>query len=82
MRVDKFLNSVNLTKRRAVAKDMVESDVVFINGVMVKPSKDVKIGDKLEIRFLDKIKKYSILKIPTTKTTPKSAQSEYVKELL
>ena len=46
MRVDKFLNTVNITKRRAISEDMCKSGVVSINGVVAKPSKEVKIGDK------------------------------------
>ena len=36
MRVDKFLNVVNITKRRAISEDMCKSGVVGINGVIVK----------------------------------------------
>ncbi|NPA81408.1 MAG: RNA-binding S4 domain-containing protein [Epsilonproteobacteria bacterium] len=81
MRIDKFLNTVNIVKRRAVSEDMCKSKVVFINGVVAKPAKDVKEGDIIEIKYLDKTVKYEVLKIPTTKTIPKSAKSEYVKEI-
>jgi len=81
MRVDKFLNAVNIVKRRAISEDMCKSGVVFINGVLAKPAKDVKVGDIIEIKYLDKPVRYEVLKIPTTKTIPKSAKSEYVKEI-
>ncbi|MGG7048171.1 MULTISPECIES: RNA-binding S4 domain-containing protein [unclassified Campylobacter] len=81
MRVDKFLNVVNITKRRSVSEDMCKSGVVSINGVVSKPSKDVKIGDKITIKFLVREANYQVLAIPTTKSIPKSAQSEYIKEL-
>lgn len=81
MRVDKFLNTTNIVKRRAIAQDMAEHQVVFINGKSAKPSKDVKIGDTIEIKYLSETKKYEVLKIPETKTIPKSAQNEYVKEV-
>ena len=45
MRIDKFLNAVNITKRRAVAEDMLEHKVVFINDQAVKKAKEVKVGD-------------------------------------
>ena len=32
MRVDKFLNVVNITKRRAVSEDMCKSGVVLLSG--------------------------------------------------
>ena len=81
MRVDKFLNTVNITKRRAVSEDMCKSGVVSINGIVAKGAKDVKVGDVITIKFLTREARYEVLAIPVTKSIPKSAQSEYVKEL-
>lgn len=81
MRIDKFLNSVNITKRRAVSEDMCKNGVVSINGKVVKPAKDVKVGDTITIVYLQKTIEYEVLQIPVTKTIPKSKQSDYVKEL-
>lgn len=80
MRIDKYLSSVNLVKRRTIAQDMVKSGVVFINGTPAKPSKEVKPGDRIEIRYLKGTKRYEVLQIPVTKTIPKSAKDEYVRE--
>jgi len=79
VRVDKFLNSVNITKRRAVSEDMCKNGVVEVNGKVVKPAKDVKVGDKITINYLQKTVSYEILQIPTTKTIPKSKQDEYIR---
>jgi len=81
LRVDKWLSAVNIVKRRTIAQDMVKSGVVFINGIKAKPSKDVKIGDKIKIEYLKGSKEYEVLQIPTTKTIPKSAKDEYAKEV-
>ncbi len=81
MRIDKFLNSVNITKRRSVAQDMLANKVVEINGVTVKPSKGVEVGNTIKINYLEYSKSYEVLKIPTTKSTPKSLQHEYIKEI-
>ncbi len=81
MRIDKWLSSVNVVKRRTIAQDMVKSGVVFINGIKAKPSKDVKVGDKITIEYLKGVKNYEVLQIPTSKTVPKSAKDEYVREL-
>lgn len=81
MRVDKFLNSVNITKRRAISEDMCKNGVVSINGVVGKPAKDVKVGDIVQINYLEKIVKYEVLQIPSTKTISKSQQNEYVREV-
>lgn len=81
MRIDKFLNSVNITKRRSVSQDMIASGVVLINGIAAKASKNVAIGDVITINYLNSVKKYEIVQIPQTKSTPKSLQEEYVKEI-
>ncbi len=81
MRIDKFLNSTNITKRRSVAQDMLSSGVVSINGTAVKASKNVAIGDTISIAYLTLTKNYVVLSIPTTKSTPKSLQHEYIKEI-
>ena len=82
MRIDKFLNSVNITKRRAIAQDMLANKVVAINGVTVKPAKEVKVGDTITMTFLEYVKNYKVLDIPKTKTIPKTAQDQYVKEIV
>ena len=81
MRIDKWLSAVNVVKRRTIAQDMVKSGVVFVNGMKAKPSKEVKVGDKITIEYLSGSKNFEVLKIPTTKTVPKSAKDEYVREV-
>ena len=76
--MDKFLNSVNIVKRRAIAEEMCKEGVVLLNGRVAKGGKRVKVGDVIEIRYLSGPKKYRILKLPETKTIPKSKKWEYV----
>ncbi len=78
MRIDKFMNAVNLTKRRSIAEDMLANKVVLINDIAVKKAKEVKIGDIITLQYLEYSEKYKVLQIPRTKSTPKSAQGEYV----
>ncbi len=82
MRIDKFLNCVNITKRRVISEDMCRSGVVSINDTIVKPAKVVKIGDTITIKYLSRTAKYEVLDIPTTKTIAKTMQSKYVKEII
>jgi ribosomal 50S subunit-recycling heat shock protein len=81
MRIDKFLNSVNITKRRSVAQDMISNGVVLINDTVTKASKNVEVGNVITINYIKEAKKYEVIQIPTTKSTPKSLQHEYIKEL-
>jgi len=81
MRVDKWLSSVNVVKRRTIASDMVKSGVVSVNGLKAKASKSVSIGDKITIEYLKGEKHFEVLQIPTTKTIPKSKKDEFVREI-
>ncbi len=81
MRIDKFLNAVNITKRRAIAEDMLKEKIVFINNIAIKKAKEVKEGDVIEIKYLEYSDLFKVLQIPTTKSTPKSKQGEYVQKL-
>jgi ribosomal 50S subunit-recycling heat shock protein len=81
LRIDKFLNAVNITKNRNISQDMIKNSVISINTSVAKASKEVKESDIIEIKYLDRVVKYKILQIPTTKTTPKSKKFEYIEEI-
>ncbi|CAM2953084.1 RNA-binding S4 domain-containing protein [Helicobacter burdigaliensis] len=81
MRIDKYLNAVNIVKRRAIAQDMIENKVVKIAGVSVKASRDVKVGDVIEIAFLEKSRFFQVLQIPEVKNVKKNESHLFYKEL-
>ncbi len=81
MRVDKFLNVVNLVKRRAIAQDMCDHGAIKINGRAAKSSRDVKVGDVIEMVYLNHTRQFLILDLPAQKTIHKSQSPLYVKEL-
>lgn len=64
MRLDKFLKVSRVIKRRTVANEAADGGRVSVNGKVVKPSYEVKVGDIIEIKFGDKISKFEIIKIP------------------
>ena len=64
MRIDKFLKMSRVIKRRSVANEVIDMGRVSINGKVVKPSFDVKVGDVVEIQFGDKLSKFEIISIP------------------
>ena len=64
MRLDKFLKVSRVIKRRTVANEAADSGRISVNGKVVKPSYEVKIGDVIEIKFGDKVSKFEILAIP------------------
>ena len=64
MRLDKFLKMSRVIKRRTVANEFADNGRVSVNGKIVKPSYDVKVGDIIEIQFGDKISRFEIVNIP------------------
>ena len=51
MRLDKFLKVSRLIKRRSVAADACSASRVLLNGKEAKPSKEVRLGDVIEIVY-------------------------------
>lgn len=77
MRIDKFLKVTRVIKRRTVANDAADGGRVSINGKVVKPSYEVKVGDIVEIKFGDKVSKFEIVSIPKTQSVKNI--DEYIK---
>lgn len=64
MRLDKFLKVSRVIKRRTVANEAADSGRISVNGKVVKPSYEVKVGDVVEIKFGDKVSKFEVMQIP------------------
>ena len=54
MRLDKYLKVSRLIKRRTVANEACDNERVTVNGRIARASYDVKVGDKIAIRFAQK----------------------------
>lgn len=64
MRLDKFLKISRVIKRRTVANEVADAGRVMVNGKVAKPSYEVKVGDKVQIQFGDKMSTFEIINIP------------------
>ena len=64
MRIDKFLKVSKVIKRRTIANEAADNGRISVNGKVVKPSYEVKIGDIIEVKFGDKISKFEVIEIP------------------
>ena len=51
MRIDKYLKVSRIIKRRSVANDACSESHVSVNGKIVKPAYDLKIGDVICVQF-------------------------------
>lgn len=64
MRIDKFLKVSKIIKRRTIANEAADNGRISVNGRVVKPSYEIKIGDIVEIKFGNNISKFKIIAIP------------------
>lgn len=63
MRLDKWLKNSRIIKRRTVAKEAAEGEKIVVNGKLAKPSTDVKVGDKVEVHFGEKVISVEVLEL-------------------
>ncbi len=66
MRLDKFLKVSRIIKRRTVANEACDAERVTVNGRPAKASYDVKVGDRLSIRFGEKTLNVEVLQVAET----------------
>ena len=66
MRIDKFLKVSRLLKRRTLAEEAAKGGRVKINGRTVKPSREVKPNDIVELGFNTGTVKLKVLAIKET----------------
>ena len=66
MRLDKYLKVSRLIKRRTVANEACDNERVSVNGRPARASYDVKVGDKIEIRFGEKTLAVEVLQVAET----------------
>ncbi len=55
MRLDLFLKTSRLIKRRTIAQEMCIAGRVLVNGQEAKPAKEVKRGDVITLKFSSRI---------------------------
>jgi ribosomal 50S subunit-recycling heat shock protein len=55
VRLDLFLKTSRLVKRRTIARAMCEKGKVFVNGLQAKPAKEVRQGDRITMKFASRI---------------------------
>jgi len=74
MRLDKFLKTSRIIKRRSVANEVCDAGRVTANGRLVKASYQVSIGDKLGVTVGERTQIYEVLS--TTELPGKDAARE------
>ena len=77
MRLDKFLKVSRLIKRRTVAKDIADKARIFVNNNPAKPAKELKVGDKITIEYMNRSLIVEVAKIPTGNVAVQEAKELY-----
>ncbi|MDN7178250.1 RNA-binding S4 domain-containing protein [Caballeronia sp. SEWSISQ10-4 2] len=77
LRIDKWLWAARFFKTRSMASDAVEKGRVRIGGANVKPSKDVRVGDLLEIEIEHVLWQVNVLGICEVRGPAPIAQTLY-----
>ena len=77
IRIDKWLWAARFFKTRSVAQEAVGLGRVLLGGARVKASRDVKVGDKLEIRRGDEVFTVYVEGLSSTRGPAPVAQKLY-----
>lgn len=80
MRIDVFLDSVCIYKSRTMSAKACTEGLVKINGNNIKPSREVKENDIIEIDRFSVSEKYRIVSIPK-KNVKKSDVNLYLEKI-
>jgi ribosomal 50S subunit-recycling heat shock protein len=73
VRLDLFLKTSRLVKRRTIAQEMCIAGRVLVNSHEAKPAKEVKPGDVITLKFSSRVVDLEIigmLKASSRKTSP------------
>ncbi|MBI4551808.1 MAG: RNA-binding S4 domain-containing protein [Candidatus Latescibacteria bacterium] len=65
MRIDLFLKLSRLIKQREAAKQSCERGLVRVDGRPVKPSREVRVGDRILLDLLDQHLEVEVLELPS-----------------
>ncbi len=79
MRLDDYLSTVGIIKRRTIAKELASNGMVAVDGRKVKAAYQVSVNDIIEIKGKHSFKA-EVLEIPSG-SVPKDARAKYFKEL-
>lgn len=76
MRLDLFLKTSRLMPRRSLAQEFCDKGLVAVNETPAKSSKEVKVGDVIEIKRQDRATRILVLQVPTTRQVSKHSAGE------
>ncbi len=72
IRLDKYLWAVRIFKTRSDAADAVRTNKVTVNGAYAKPSREVKVGDRIEVKRQQVTYSYKVLDLVSSRQPAKN----------
>ena len=78
VRLDQFLKLSRLVSRRTVARQFCDAGRVSVNGQPAKASKEIKVGDEIEIRKVGRTFAVRVMEVPMLKQVSKNAAADLV----
>lgn len=76
MRLDLFLKASRLIPRRSLAQEFCDKGLVRVNDVKAKSSKEIKVGDIIEVKRRNRRTVIRIQTVPQNKQVSKAAAEE------
>ena len=80
VRIDKFVWFVRLAKTRSIATEQVKKGKVKLNGEVIKPAREVKIGDTVEIIKHNAVFSFKIKDLLSNRVGAKLVEN-YIKDI-
>ncbi len=77
LRVDVLLDRLCLTRSRSEAKAACDAGAVTINGLPAKPSQSVLPGQRIALRFPQRLLEIELLQLPGKSVSKKAARDLY-----
>jgi len=80
LRIDKWLWAARFYKTRALASKAVSGGHVHVEGVRVKPSREIKVGEMVEIKKSPYLFKVTVLELSGRRGSATMARQLYVED--
>jgi ribosome-associated heat shock protein Hsp15 len=71
VRIDKWLFAVRLFKTRSIAAEECKKGKVIINGINVKPSREIKEGETIQLKRPPIVRSYKVIALTENRLSAK-----------
>jgi ribosomal 50S subunit-recycling heat shock protein len=77
VRLDLFLKTSRLLKRRTIARQMCDNNRVLVNGREAKPAREVRPGDVITLKFASRVIDLEVLGVVTAAAKKRPPEELY-----